>query len=413
VKIKVLEQELDKSRDRIHNMEIESIRKDETLIDLKNKLDKISDRSISTNPSKTSSVMKSSAVKKLEDLVHSPSPPIDFSYMRNNNNNNIERLAPKEETKGPVFHQNPPVKRKYEDMNKLEPDMLGIGEENENSKSSSTSQNKRDDPFDNLDDLKFKKMFKKVKRNENSKENNGSHKSHNSHTSHSYNSHNATSTPMQTVFNGNKKNENAIVDKPKRLSSFDADNSLQNLLNNFIDVKENSNSNAYSKKKSTFKKDEPQIYVDNQQLLPASLSADEALNGDKAQTYRKGFDMVGWSQKSPLKSLDLPIEPLHSQIVPKTRNGRSGLNNETTMNLMQKMLNSNKKRNSYDTGGVFKMSSKTQSNTNRGENSRAFPETKNAYSNKYNEEDLVRQAYRSKAEREDLNGYDCDQCKKV
>ena len=375
-------------------MEIESMKKDEALVELKSKLDKMSEKALSTAlPSKTSSVIKASAGKKLEDLISTPSPPTDFSYLRNE----TEKAAPKEETKGPVLLQDPPqLKRKYNELNKPEPALLGIGEENENSRSSTTSYNRKDE-IDNFDDLKFKKMFKKVKRNENSKENNN-------------NSHNTGSNPMHSLFN-EMKNENKkteiMSNKPARLTSFDADNSLQNLLNNFLDVKENSSSTVFNKKKSTFNTDEPKIVIENQQLLPASLSADEAFEIEhNAKVYKKGFDMVNFSQKSPLKSLDITVEPLHSQVVPITRNGRvGGAKSETAMNLMQRMLNSNKKRNSYDMNGMFKMSAKA--------NTKEYPETTKGALNKINDEDLVRTAYRTKAEREDLQGFDCDQCKQV
>ena len=388
----MLEQELDKSRDTIRQLESDAIRKDEALVDLKTKLDRANEKSLlsTANPSKASSVMKASAGKKLEDLVLSPSPPTDFSYLKNNYEKNN---TAKEEAKGPMLQQEPSqLKRKYNELPKMESALLGIGEENSNSKSSTTSYNNRKEEMDNSDDLKFKKMFKKVKRSENSKENQNQ---------------NTTSNPFHSTFNEPKKNEQAVTTKPNRLSSFDADSSLQNLLNNFLDVKETSNSNPFMKKKNNSKNEQSKINFENQQLLPASLSADEAFEIEhSAKVYKKAFDMVNFSQKSPLKSLDEPIEPLHSQAIPITRNGRAGMGSETTMQLMKKMLNTTKKRNSYDVGGMFRMGAKN--------NNKDYPEnSKSTALHKINDDDLVRAAYRSKAEREDLTGYDCDQCKKV
>jgi len=403
-RIRDLENELQLSRAQIRELEHENQLKDSTLQDIRGQLNIITERVVPVSvPQKSDSSNKTSAPRKLEDLLPSPSPPIDFSFLKQSLEREQPQPQPKIEVKEPdIFDEDEgsKLKRKYDEFSKPSMHLMNIEEDGENSRSSSTTQNKKEGSDGNgFDDFKFKKVFKKVKRTENSKTQG--------------NSANSTSTPQLITYNGKNKTE-VPAPKPSQLLSFDEDNSLHNLLNNFIDNKENSKSNKVFNKSELGKKNElspRSSRNDDQKLEPksprASLSEPETYETNNSKLLKKGQgqDMFSFSQKSPLKSFDLPVDTTNIRSIPITRNGRVSIKSDTNVNLMQKMLNSHQKRTSTD---MFRMSTQSNSSVDKKKSS----EKNNDILKPISDEDLVRAPYRTKAERENLQGFDCDQCKK-
>ena len=375
-------------------------------------------------PPKENSSNKNSGPRKLEDLMPSLSPPTDFSFLRQSLEKESQQRQPSpkvESNKMPdIFDDDDDegsgpskLKRKYDEFSKPPVmQMMNIEEGDENSKSSSTglhNLNKIEDSEGNPgDDFKFKKVFKKVKKSENNSK---------SHTGPS----NSTSTPHQPLITYNSKHKmESLTHKPSL--TFDEDNSLHNLLNNFVD-KENSKDKVYSKSNITKKKDSSNTksnrFLDDpkdQRLEPkASLSDSEAYeNGNSSKIFKKTNEIFNFSQKSPLKSFDLPVDTTNIRSIPITRNGRVSIKSDnSTVNLMQKMLNGHQKRTSGDmTQNMFKMSTQSSVDKKKSTTDKSDDDILKPLS-AWNDEDLVRAPYRTKAERENLQGYDCDQCTKV
>ena len=366
---------------------------------------------------KENSSNKTSAPRKLEDLMPSLSPPTDFSFLRQSlekdqqEKQQQQQQPPKIEINQPdIFDDDEDsgpskLKRKYDEFSKPVMQMMNIEEGDENSKSSSTGQNNKKEDSDGnaMDDFKFKKVFKKVKRSENNSK---------SHTGPS----NSTSTPQPQLITYNSKHKTESF-APKPSLSFDEDNSLHHLLNNFIDNKENSKDKVYSKSNLTKKKDsntKSNRFADDQKLEPkASLSDSEAYEaGNSSKIFKKTNEIFNFSQKSPLKSFDLPVDTTNIRSIPITRNGRVSIKSDnSTVNLMQKMLNGHQKRTSGDTQNMFRMS--TQSSVDKKRSNDKSDDDILKPLSALNDDELVRAPYRTKAERENLQGYDCDQCKKV
>jgi hypothetical protein len=429
-RIRDLENELERSRQTIQELEYENQLKDSTLQDMKgvlNKIDRVTSpqpqsqkqqiTTVTVIPPKENSSNKNSAPRKLEDLMPSLSPPTDFSFLRQSLEKEqqlqIQQLqqrqpSPKIEIKMPdIFDDDDDedsgpskLKRKYDEFSKPAMPMMNIEEGDENSKSSSTGHhNKIEDSEGNMgDDFKFKKVFKKVKRSENNSK---------SHTGPS----NSTSTPHQPLITYNSKHKPESF-TPKPSLTFDEDNSLHNLLNNFVD-KENSKDKVYSKSNITKKKDsntKSNRFADDQRLEPkASLSDSEAYEtGNSSKIFKKTNEIFNFSQKSPLKSFDLPVDTTNIRSIPITRNGRVSIKSDnSTVNLMQKMLNGHQKRTSGETQNMFRMS--TQSSVDKKKSNDKSDDDILKPLSAFNDEDLVRAPYRTKAERENLQGYDCDQ----
>ena len=366
-----MEEELAKSKERISQLQKEGEKKDDIIHQLNNQLD-------------------------LVNTKISASPPIDFSYMKARFEKETPKETPKEITKEvaprfemPFHTEEPalPLKRKYDDLQKSDMMMPGVDEENEDSKSSSTLQKKGDESA-NFDDFKFKKDFKKVKRSENKKENGIG---------------NSTSTPIFTPTNLKRK-----ADLVPTISSFEADSSLQNLLNNFLEPKEALQTTINNKKRnsdSSHSRQNMLVPEESEKLVPSPDSpkmTNVDTNSD-TKTYNRKGGIFAFSQKSPLKSLEDFEMNSNKAAVPITRNGRIGTNS----NLMQRMIMGNKKRNSIE-NNMFKMSSKREQISSFTQES---SDEKNKGSNE--NEELVRATYRSKAEREGLQGFDCNECTKV
>jgi len=344
-RIRDLENELQLSRAQIRELEHENQLKENTLQEIRGQLNKITERVVPVSvPQKSDSSNKTSAPRKLEDLLPSPSPPIDFSFLKQS----LEREQPQPQPQPKIEVKEPDIfddegsklKRKYDEFSKPSMHLMNIEEDGENSRSSSTTQNKKEDSNGNgFDDFKFKKVFKKVKRTENSKTQG--------------NSANSTSTPQLITYNSKHKSE-VPAPKPSQLLSFDEDNSLHNLLNNFIDNKENSKSSKFFNKSENGKKNELSPRSprnDDQKLEPkspkASLSEPETYETNNSKLLKKGNDIFSFSQKSPLKSFDLPVDTTNIRSIPITRNGRVSIKSDTNVNLMQKNAQQPSKKNQH------------------------------------------------------------------
>ena len=394
--IKTLTQELEVSKAKEVLLRDETGKKDKEIMDLKDKLEKGNKKLVTQNPK-------------------------DFSFMRQKleketSNKEFTKELSKENL---LIEEAMLLKRKYDDIPKVKMGLMEmIDEDKENSKSSSTThperleakREKSEDNFErvedlmNIDEFKFKKVFKKVKKSDNNSKDKGN---------------NSTSTPFGL------NNSREMITKPSQLVNFDDDDSLKNLLNNFIDTKadnkENSPKDIMNKLTTSNKNDKKSNFLQiesNKTDLTHNFFSDGEKDGKMTEEkdfkdYKKTVGGVAFSQKSPLKAFDLLTDSDNLKSIPITRNGRGGVKNESKAKMMQqKMMQGNKKRNSVETNNsVFKLSNKnrsTKSGDKTEENEKIKVSSKNI-----NDEDLVRAPYRTKFEREGLQGFECDQCKKV